>query len=146
MGASEETFKAMAKTKGKLTIRKLMKEETLLAHETDHLTHLINVLHLDARDRKKLGQKSKIIDGHIEKLKGFRLTLTKILHRAKHWEHSTKKHRHINQLSFRFAHDHAIRELDRPRIDMSKVYAVMTRFQKEKLIIVKDLDLLNKEL
>jgi hypothetical protein len=146
LGSSEKTFKEVfRKQHQKYTPAMLLQEEDLLRKEIEDMEHLIKLL--QEQEKQKHGQKQKkLMQIHIDDLKTFQKVLKRIVDRLDKWVVVDKKeHKELRKagLEKHTMQKILLAEAEAEEIDINKVHIVFDYFKKEKINILRDLELLD---
>jgi hypothetical protein len=148
VGSSEKTFKEIfRKQHQKFTHSMLKQEEDLVRKEIEDIDHLIKMLK-SREDTVKMAQLRKMIRLHLANLRTFRKTLDSIHGNLDRWvlvdkkEHALmRKRKHIPREEL---HDILAEEARAEKIDINRVHLVFNYFEKEKINILNDLEMVDK--
>jgi len=145
LGSSEEIFNEIFKKQHqRFTVSMLKQEEDLVRKEIEDIDHIIRMIRV--RERKKLPNHLKsIFELHVKNLELFRSVLVDILQRFDRWviidkkEHDALKKQHLpmNEL-----HKMLQTEAKEERVDINKIHFIFEHFKKEKINILRDVELL----
>lgn len=145
VGSSEKTFQdVFRKQKQRFTPDMLRQEEDLLTKEIDEMQHIISLLEHE-KSRKPEAPARKLIDIHIADLHIFIQFLRKIVQNLDKWVLVDKKeHRQPANADLRKADLRQMlrQEAEAEKIDINKVHLVFYHFKKEKINILRDLELI----
>ncbi|MBW2963839.1 hypothetical protein KY363_00110 [Candidatus Woesearchaeota archaeon] len=145
VGGSENTFKEIfRKQKQRFTPDMLKQEEDLLNAELEELQRLIELL----EEQKKSGIDSaarKLISIHIADLHTFIQNIRKIIQNLDKWILVDKReHKEFARKELRKAELRPLlqQESQAEKIDINKVHLIFHHFKKEKINILRDLELI----
>ena len=148
VGSSEETFnRIFRKQDQKFDPKMLKQEEDLIRKEIEDMDHLITMLQ---KHDKKLHPVyiRKLIRVDIQNLNTFRRVLRQIKDNLHKWEVVDKKeHKQLKKkkkIKLAELKQFLTEEAKAERIDINKVHLVFKYFEKEKINILNDLELVDK--
>jgi AraC-like DNA-binding protein len=143
LGTSERTFRRILKKQHHmLTPAMLKSEEHLIKKEIDDIDYLIDFL--EALDEENHHRR---IQMHIRNLRSYTKKLSRIQDNFHKWFLADKEeHRLLKKGIIRQGNVHSLLEAESEAdmIDINKVYLLFQNFEKEKVSILKDLELLGK--
>lgn len=148
VGSSEKTFKEIfRKQNQKFTYGMLKQEEDLVRKEIEDIDHLMKMLG-ERGKTVKMAHLRKIIRLHLANLRTFRREMDKIRRNLDRWvvvdkkEHALmRKRKHIPREEL---HDILAEEARAEKIDINRVHLVFDYFEKEKINILNDIELVDK--
>jgi hypothetical protein len=148
LGSSEHTFKEILRKQHQVfTPGMLKQEEDLVRKEVEDLEHLERML--KEREHAKMPpQLKKLMDIHLDNLSLFKGVLEKIMSNLDDWvvvdkeEHSVLRKR--LSISPSELHKLLLAEAEAEEIDINKVHLIFSHFKKEKINILRDLELIDK--
>jgi hypothetical protein len=148
VGSSEETFtRIFRKQDQKFTPAMMKQEEDLIRKEIEDIDHLILIL---AKHDKKVHPvyTKKLVRIDIQNLKTFRRVLKQIKDNLHKWEVVDKKeHKELKKrkkVKLAELKQLLAAEARAEKIDINKVHLVFKYFEKEKINILNDLELVDK--
>ena len=148
LGSSEKTFKEAFRKQGqRFTSGMLKQQEDMVRKEIEDINHLISMIKQHEK-KIRLAYTKKLINIHIANLKTFRSMLERIRKNLDKWvlvdkkAHKTLRNRkHIPQKELIMLLEE---EAKAEKVDMNKVYLVFRHFEKEKINILNDLEMVDK--
>lgn len=148
IGSSEKTFqKIFRKQDHKFTHNMLKQEEDLVRKEIEDIDHLITKLK-EHNKKVRMAHLRRIITLHTANLNTFKKTLDRIRKNLDRWvlvdkkEHDLmKKRKHIPTEEL---HDILEQEARAEKTDINKVHLVFDFFEKEKINILNDIEMVDK--
>jgi Sec-independent protein translocase protein TatA len=147
LGSSEKTFKeALRKQDQRFTPEMLKQEEDLIRKEIEEMQHIITLLrqHEHKKNQKEM---KRLIDIHIADLKTFINVLEKIRKSLDKWAIEDKREHDELKRKIGMTRTELRRlleaESEAENIDINKVHLVFHHFKKEKINILRDLELLD---
>jgi hypothetical protein len=148
LGSSEKTFKEMLrKQHQRFSPRMLKQEEDLVRKEIEEMEHLIELLK-EHEKKKYPAHMRKIVDIHIADLKTFIKVLERIRKSLEKWVLVDKKEHDELRQRIGMTRPELQRlleaESEAEKIDINKVHLVFHHFKKEKINILRDLELLDR--
>ncbi|MBN1544514.1 hypothetical protein JW898_03565 [Candidatus Woesearchaeota archaeon] len=147
IGSSEQTFNEIfRKQHQRFTPDMLRQEEDLLRKEREDIGHIAEMLRQHEK-KKHDTQSKKLIRIHMENLVTFRNVIDDIIKNFHKWELAEKEEH--NELKKRIISPAEMREMlkaesEAEKIDMNKVHILFSYFKKEKINILRDLELLDR--
>lgn len=147
IGASEKTFKnILDKQKNIFTPDMLKEEDDLVKHEIEELDNLIEKLKVHNK-KGHTKENKKLVGTHIKTLTDFRNSLRQIVddlekwHRADIEEHALLKKKLLSKSEVQEMLD---AESEAEKIDINKIHILFEHFEKEKINILRDIEVLDK--
>ena len=147
IGSSEKTFKEIFRKQDQVFSSKMMKqEEDLIRKEIEDIDHIISLLE-EHRRKEHPAKLKKLVDIHIADLNTFNKALKSIAKNLDDWVVIDKKEH--TELRKRLdippsrLHKLLLAESEAEKIDINKVHIVLDYFKKEKINILRDLELLD---
>jgi hypothetical protein len=148
LGASEKTFREILKKQHQVfTADMIQEEEDLVRHEIEEIDDIITRL----EDHKKRGhtkEYQRLILAHLITLNDFYKSLVSIMDDLEHWkkadleEHTLLKKRLV---SGKEVTDMIKAEAEAETIDINKIHILFEHFEKEKINILRDLEVLDNK-
>jgi hypothetical protein len=147
LGSTEATFREIfRKQKSSFTPGMLRQEEDLVRKEEEDISHLIETL--KSHERKKYSAHyAKLIDIHIADLETFRDYLERVRKSLDRWVIADREeHRILAKKGITKGEMRGIlrAEAEAEEIDINKVHLVFNYFEKEKINILRDIELLER--
>ncbi len=148
LGSSEKVFKEiLRKQDQKFDHNMLKQEDDLVRKELEDVEHIIRLLE-DVKKSKHDAQLKKLINIHLENMKTFRISLKKVLDSLGDWILVDKKeHGELRKklgLSVKNLHSLLLAEAEAEQIDINKVQIIFDFFKKEKINILRDLEMIDE--
>ncbi|MBU2561253.1 MAG: hypothetical protein KKD17_03065 [Nanoarchaeota archaeon] len=147
IGSSEKTFNEIfRKQHQKFTPDMLRQEEDLLRKEKEDIEHIAGLLRQHEK-KKHDAQSKKLIKIHIANLETFRNVINDIIKNFHKWELADKEeHKGLRKkiISPAEIREMLKAEAEAEKIDINKVHILFSYFKKEKINILRDLELLDR--
>ncbi len=147
LGSSEKTFKEIfRKQHHRFSPDMLRQEDDLIRKEIEDISQIVSLLRSE-RTKKHDVKAKRLLQIHIEDMQIFRDYLEKIRRNIQKWELVDKKDHALlkkAKLSLKQLHEILKLEAGAERIDINKVHLVFTHFEKEKINILRDLEMLQR--
>ncbi len=146
IGSSEKTYKdILRKQHQKYTPDMLKQEEDLIRKELEDTEHLINLL--KEQEKKHDKELNRLVKIHIADLLTFKKVLQDIHKNLEQWELVDKQeHKELKKKHMTKDEMHRIlkEEAAAEKTDINKVHIVFNHYKKEKINILRDLEMLDK--
>jgi len=147
VGSSEKVFKEIfRKQHQKLGAEMLKQEEDLVRKEIDDIDHLLEVL--EGHKKKNHGPKfKKLIKIHEDNLRTLRVALAQVAKNIDSWVLVDKEeHKELAKkvITMREIHKLVQEEAEAEEIDINKIHIIFKYFKKEKINILRDIELLDR--
>lgn len=147
LGSSEQTFHEIFKKQNQtFTPDMLKQEEDLIRKEMEDIDHLTS--ELKQHEHRRLPQHTKrLIEIHLANLKTFRDVLQKVIDNFSKWEVVDKEeHKELKKHLIRPQDIQGLieAEAEAERIDINKIHILFNYFEKEKINILRDLELIER--
>jgi hypothetical protein len=148
IGSSEKTFTEIFRKQHQVfTPAMLKQEEDLIRKEIEDLEYLIDLLEIHAK-MKYTAHMNKLVKIHIANLKTFKKALEGVRKNLDNWvlvdkeEHG--KLRNELDIPTSKMRELLLAEAEAEKIDINKVHIVLDYFKKEKINILRDLEMLDR--
>jgi hypothetical protein len=148
LGSSERTFREIVRKQRQLFTPDMLKqEEDLVRKEIEDLDHLARML--KEREHARMPPQLKALMGmHLDNLRLFKGVLERIMLNLDAWvvvdkeEHSTLRKR--LSIPSSELHKLLLAEAEAEEVDINKVHIIFSHFKKEKINILRDLELIDR--